>query len=385
MAAPAVVQTPKPSVVAIVQRQLDGLIQKNALHFPEDYDLGNALASAKLELQRVTNKAGEPIVDSNGRPNGKVTEASMVNAIFDMCVQGLNVSKKQGYFIVYGNQLLFQRSYFGDMALAKRVSEEPIDFYFDTIRKGDEFITGKLRTDRKGWIDVVSKHNKPWPRGKEIVGAYAGLINTETGEDLGLILFDMDRIRKSWQQGATKGNSPAHNNFPDEMAMKTVIRRICKPIINSSSDEVLLTSILRQDEDQFLGKLDEDEKELGNNKVIDISRSLPAESGEVVPEHTFAEEPVVLPDEAATPAPATAEVSQSDGPEVMSIEDAAKALKLNEDRIQFVKEQLGDNTASFLTVCVREGDKTWKDISDRLKAVAANEPTVASDEEGPGY
>ena len=46
----------------------------------------------------------------------------------------------------------------------------------------------------------------------------------------------MAQIRAAWGQGATKGGSPAHKNFAEEMAKKTVIGRACKAIINSSDD-----------------------------------------------------------------------------------------------------------------------------------------------------
>ena len=37
-------------------------------------------------------------------------------------------------------------------------------------------------------------------------------------------------------QGATKGQSPAHRNFPQEMAKKTVIGRACKLFVSTSDD-----------------------------------------------------------------------------------------------------------------------------------------------------
>ena len=49
----------------------------------------------------------------------------------------------------------------------------------------------------------------------------------------------MAEIRQAWMQGATKGNSPAHKNFPAEMSKKTVISRACKLFISSSDDSSL--------------------------------------------------------------------------------------------------------------------------------------------------
>ena len=61
--------------------------------------------------------------------------------------------------------------------------------------------------------------------------------------------MSISQIKSAWGQGATKGSSPAHKNFTDEMAKKTVIGRACKMIINSSDDAYL-----------FEGKNDEFDK-----------------------------------------------------------------------------------------------------------------------------
>lgn len=55
-------------------------------------------------------------------------------------------------------------------------------------------------------------------------------------------IMSIEQIKDSWNQGAMKGNSPAHKNFPDQMAMKTVINRACKPLIRTSNDAVLFNS-----------------------------------------------------------------------------------------------------------------------------------------------
>jgi recombination protein RecT len=54
-----------------------------------------------------------------------------------------------------------------------------------------------------------------------------------------LEVMNMAQIRKAWDQGATKGNSPAHKNFPDQMCKKTVTNRAVKLLISSSDDSAL--------------------------------------------------------------------------------------------------------------------------------------------------
>ncbi|TEB41563.1 hypothetical protein D0809_24890, partial [Flavobacterium circumlabens] len=52
-------------------------------------------------------------------------------------------------------------------------------------------------------------------------------------------VMSITQIQASWAQGGSKGNSPAHKNFADQMAVKTVLNRACKLLISSSDDSVL--------------------------------------------------------------------------------------------------------------------------------------------------
>jgi len=90
----------------------------------------------------------------------------------------------------------------------------------------------------------------------KIVGAYA-IVNFNDGRS-DLTVMTMDQIRKAWNQGATKGASPAHQNFTDEMAKKTVINRACKTPINSSTDAFLM----------------EDEYEAKETKTEDVAHEI---------------------------------------------------------------------------------------------------------------
>lgn len=267
-AAPATQTPPKPPVVAVVQRLIEAAEQKG-FAFPEDYSVANALASAKLALQEVVNLNKQHIVDANGRPTGVVTEASMVNAVFDMAVQGMNVAKKQGYFIVYGNQLTFQRSYHGDKALAKRV-QPGIEIYEAIVYEGDDFEYEVIRGRT-----VVTKHKTKLENQDptKIRAAYCGVAETATGEDLGAVVFTIDRIKKSWGQSKTyKANGDGvHNKFPDEMALRTVVRRRTKPIINASTDQVLQQALRRQDEDAIDAEIGDEVARNANGETLALS------------------------------------------------------------------------------------------------------------------
>lgn len=205
----------------IEQFQADG-----GLTLPANYSVENHLKSAWLILQSTKDRDNRPALEV-------CTKDSIANALFDMVLQGLAVSKNQGYFIVYGNKLEFQRSYFGTVALAKRVGgikQEPIA---NVIYEGDEFT---YSIDPNTARIQIIKHEQKIENidNTKIKAAYALTVRPDGTTQV--TIMSMQQIRAAWQQGATKGNSPAHKNFAEEMAKKTVIGRACKMIINSSDD-----------------------------------------------------------------------------------------------------------------------------------------------------
>ena len=209
-----------------VMARIDALTADGSMTLPSNYSVENHLRSAWLILQSTVTREGKPALQV-------CTKDSIATAMFDMVLQGLSVSKKQGYFIVYGNELTFQRSYFGTIALAKRaggIKGEPVA---NVIYEGDEFI---YEIDPKTARINIVKHSQKIENidNTKIKGAYA-LVTLPDGSTQ-VTIMSWSQIQKAWGQGATKGNSPAHKNFAEEMAKKTVIGRACKAIINSSDD-----------------------------------------------------------------------------------------------------------------------------------------------------
>jgi len=271
-----------PTVFAMVQHQIDLAVNQRGLTFPPDYNVANAMASAKIALLTVENKEKKRILDPNGRPTGIVTQESIVNFLFDMAVQGLNVAKKQIYPIVYGNQLQGQRSYFGDIAVAER-AVPGLKIYADVIYKGETFKPQKVRSKR-GLITVVGEHSIDFPRkSKEIIGAYAGgtYTNPDTGEveEWGIELMDIDQIKTSWKKSKTiQYGGTFHTEQPDIACCRTVLRRYCKPIINSSADTVVLESIKRQDLDSIDAEVTEEITTNANTQALPVPDKAPAET-----------------------------------------------------------------------------------------------------------
>lgn len=278
-----------------VLARIEDFQKTGGMVLPKDYSVENHMKSAWLILQATTDRSGQPALSV-------CTKESIANALLDMVLQGLAVSKKQGYFIVYGNKLEFQRSYFGTVALAKRTGGIKTEPVANVIYEGDEFIyTIDPKTAR---ISIV-KHEQKIENidNNKIKGAYA-LITLADGSTQ-VTIMSMAQIRAAWGQGATKGNSPAHKNFAEEMAKKTVIGRACKTIINSSDDAWLYEG-KRDDMDRDAATRQR-EATTGAEKQIVVD----AESYEEI-ETTPTAAPAAI-ENAKTEAPATADADDEPG------------------------------------------------------------------------
>lgn len=239
----------------IEQFQKDG-----SMILPKNYSVENHMKSAWLALQEVEDKEHQKALQI-------CTKESIANSLLDMVLQGLSVSKKQGYFIVYGNKLIFRRSYFGTIALAKRAGGMVSEPVANVIYEGDDFL---YEIDPKTAKVAIVKHSQKLENidNSKIKGAYA-LVTLADGTTQ-VTIMSMQQIRAAWGQGATKGNSPAHKNFAEEMAKKTVIGRACKAIINSSDDAWLYDG-KEDDADSDKASIQRDAAQHSDVQIIDTT------------------------------------------------------------------------------------------------------------------
>lgn len=227
----------KKGTVDVVTNQIKNLENRGEIEFPPDYSPQNALRSAWLILQETVDRNKKPVLQA-------CTKASIMNALFNMTVQGLNAGKKQVYFIAYGNQLVCQRSYHGTKALAMRVDPKIGDIVAEPVWEGDDF-EFEIRNGQK----IVTKHKQTLEsidEDKEPKGAYC-LVLDHQGNVIKGEVMTFKQIKKCWNQSQTNPvqdngqikKSSVHGKFMGEMIRKTIINRTCKPIINSSSDAYL--------------------------------------------------------------------------------------------------------------------------------------------------
>ncbi|MEK4237538.1 recombinase RecT [Paenibacillus sp. FSL H7-0714] len=251
----------KRDTVDVVAEKVRQFQERGEIHFPANYSPENAMKSAWLLLQTVQDKNYKPALET-------CTKDSIANSLLDMVVQGLNPAKKQGYFIVYGTKLTFQRSYFGTMAVTKNVTGAS-DIDAQIIYQDDEFEFEIVRSRKK-----ITKHKSAFKNIDDsmIIGAYC-TIYWEDGNEYTEIMT-MSEIRQSWKkskQGPDKENS-THNEFPGEMAKRTVINRACKAYMNTSDDSSLIMKHFKaQDEMIAEAEVEAEIAEHANGEIIDIT------------------------------------------------------------------------------------------------------------------
>ena len=228
-------------IVEIVGERVRKLMAAGQIDLPADYSAENAVKAAWLKLQGVVDKDGRKALEVCTKP-------SITNAMFSMVIQGLNPDKNQVYFIPYGQTLNAQRSYFGDIALAKRLNPEIAEIVFQVIYKGD---TLKYKIERGK--RVITGHEQEFENisNAQIAGAYAIIYGADWAV-LDTEIMTIEEIKKSWSKSKTYGSpkGSTHDEFPSEMAIRTVVRRACKPWINASNDSAILANVLREAEAQ---------------------------------------------------------------------------------------------------------------------------------------
>lgn len=214
----------KKDISTQVLAKIETFQKSGELTLPKDYNPENALKSAYILLS-----------DPKNDILSKCSKESVAEALLKMVVYGVSPIKKQCYFIPYGDKLECSISYAGNIVTAKRYGKLK-SIKANAIFEGDEF---EFEVDAVTGRRKVVKHKQTLESvgSNKVKGAYA--VYELTDGTIDVEVMSIAQIQAAWGQGGSKGNSPAHRNFMDQMACKTVINRACKLLISSSDDSVL--------------------------------------------------------------------------------------------------------------------------------------------------
>lgn len=243
-------------------------MEKNLqVSFPKNFNPENALKASFLVLEKKENLTN-------------FSSESVKKALFDMLIQGLSVAKSQGYFIGYGKDMTFNRSYFGTVAITKRI-KGVVDVFAQAIFEGDKF---SFRTEKARKVDIVHEQTLETISNGVVIGAYCTIIYEDKNgkEKESSEVMSMSQIEQSWKKSKST-QKQIHKDTPDEMAKRTVLARGCKIFVNTTDDSDLEIS------DEVIGAFnrtdgreDHDEKENANGEeIIDGGVIIDNETGKV--------------------------------------------------------------------------------------------------------
>ena len=210
------------NVGTLVLNRVDEMC-KVGFTMPKDYNYVNAVKATMLKLQEVKDKNGKPALEV-------CTPSSIQSALFSMVVKGLDVSKNQAYLVVYNDKLQLQESYFGKVLQVKRIFPEweprpNIVHADDTFKYAVNPETGRR--------ELVEHTQSLENLDKPIVGGYIYLPCADGGKDLYCMTYK--QIVASWSKSRSGGATA--KQFPEKMAMKTLVNSGCNIIINSTPSQ----------------------------------------------------------------------------------------------------------------------------------------------------
>lgn len=210
----------KKEVGTQVIQRVENLMQ-TGFTMPSDYNHVNAIKASMLVLNEMRDKTEKQVL-------ALCSPASVQSALFEMVTKGLDVSKKQGYFIKRGDKMCFHESYFGKITQVKRIFPD-FDPNPRVIYQGDVF---EYSTDPSTGRRTLVKHEQKLENlDNDFVGAYMYVPCSNGGQDL--YIMTKKQIIAAWSK-SSDSNQTTHKLFTDKMASKTIVSSACTMIINST-------------------------------------------------------------------------------------------------------------------------------------------------------
>lgn len=244
---------------------------------PADYQYVNAIKASMLVLQELKDKNGKPALEV-------CTQASIASALFEMAVKGLDASRKTCYFIVRGDKLCMNESYFGKALQVKRIypnfDPRPV-----VIHEGDEFV---YEIDPKNGCKKLVKHTQSIENlDKDFIGAYMYIPTADGGQDL--YIMSKKQILTAWSKSSSREQT-IHKQFSEKMIGKTLVNSGCNMIINSTPD-LAYASNDNDNNEEHTEKKSEAAIEAEYEEIQETSETVDTATGEIIqPENKPKEE-----------------------------------------------------------------------------------------------
>lgn len=215
--------TIEKSAVKLAQDTSDWInknIRDNKITVPEGYNVSNEITMALMMIAQTNDKDGRPALESCSRE-------SIMTQLRLMAQNGLSMAQKQCYPIVRKPKLCIDISYFGTISIIKRLMPG-YDVRANVIYKDD--IYDYIWNEETQCYQVTNIRSSIENRDKPIVGAYGTIFEKATGKVIFSEVMSWKEILTSWSHAKT---DKVQKEFPQEMAKRTLIQRMCKLFLNT--------------------------------------------------------------------------------------------------------------------------------------------------------
>lgn len=216
--------------------------EKLGLVIPEGFNPTNSLKKARIMLNTMTAKNGQPVL-------AVCTQESIIDCLVDSLMKGLDYSEKQVYFIPRGNEMTNLESIYGRIVRCKRASDkyEPL---VNFVHTDDKF---KFHYDlANGGRIVIDEHETELANlDKPIIAAYTYV--TDGDGNTQVFIMTQKEWLTSWKKSAN-GASVA-KEFERDMIYRTIIKKATKSLVNSNTKPFVLdaSKAMDDDDDRMLG------------------------------------------------------------------------------------------------------------------------------------
>lgn len=162
------------------------------------------------------------------------TPDSIMSALRDMVLQGLSITKKQVYPIPRDGKLLMQRSYYGTITALHRMFPS-YRISANVIYEGDEF--EYLYDEIGGFFYIGNVRASIDNIGKQIKLAFGQIYDTEKNQRIASCVMTWPELQEVWKKSSDKSHT-VHSQFPQEMAKRSLINRMCKTYVNMDNAKI---------------------------------------------------------------------------------------------------------------------------------------------------
>lgn len=206
---------------------------------------GDNISNAELKKRNLLFFANElSKVRINNRPAIEVASPTSIReTTIKVLTEDIDFSKKQAIIVPYGNAITLQKEFYGNVALAKKLYDNNIEFRSQVVYPKDEFEI--IKNGVTFGVDLYEHSTKPenmikvsdsgYKSSETPSFVYTYVVDLKENKPIASSCFSYQRCYDSWTQGGQLKQT--HKKFSADMMIKTLETYIATRLYNKSNSE----------------------------------------------------------------------------------------------------------------------------------------------------